>query len=399
MADDATKIVLDASQESAVAHAITAPMSIITGGAGSGKTTIIRQITERLEAAGETVYLCAFAGKAAARVREATDHEASTIHRLLKWNGERFTVGSLRDGTVIADEASMISSSLLAEIVRRSPRRLVLVGDEAQLPPVGSGQPFHDLIRMQPGLVSNLTTCYRSRQAVFKAASIIRRGEIPARVDRTSEETWEMRETGGARTTHECILGMVRAGEIDFRRDIILSPRNEDESNSAAAITPLNRDIVNIVNPRPAGERFLPGDRVINTKNNAELDIWNGTTGTVQAIDPGGRMHIVTDFPVRPNGGEPTTDVEIPRDFVSNFSLAYALTVHKSQGSQYRKVIFVVLSRDAYALLDRAMIYTGVTRAKAECLVIGELGAFTTAIRHQTKKHTAMQRIHQILGA
>jgi len=208
-----------------------------------------------------------------------------------------------------------------------------------------------------------------------------------------------MRNTGGPRETHAYILQMAKAGEFDFQQDIILSPRNDDETNGAAAIAPLNSDIVNIVNPHTDGERFRPGDRVINTKNNPDLDIWNGTTATVHSVDGSGRMHIRTDFPCRPNGEmEETHDVEVPRDWVKNFKLAYALTVHKSQGSQYRKVVFVVLSRDAFALLDRAMTYTAITRARQECLILGELSAFSNAIRRVTNRNTVMKLLAEIMG-
>ncbi|MFA6843777.1 MAG: ATP-dependent RecD-like DNA helicase, partial [Bacilli bacterium] len=165
------------------------------------------------------------------------------------------------------------------------------------------------------------------------------------------------------------------------------------------AIAPLNNDIVKIVNPHADGERFKVGDRVINTKNNAELDIWNGTTGTVQSIDGSGRMHITTDFPCRPNGEvDETCDVDVPRDWVKHFKHAYALTVHKSQGSQYRKVCFVVLGRDAFALLDRAMTYTAITRARKECLVLGELSAFSNAVRKITNRNTVMKLLAEIYG-
>jgi exodeoxyribonuclease V alpha subunit len=391
---------LDANQQIAIDRACSSErLSIITGGAGTGKTTIIRNIAEQLIRDGEDVSLAAFAGKAAARMREATGQDASTIHRLLSWNGDRFMAGDFRDQTIIIDEASMVNSALLAEIVRRKPKRLILVGDEAQLPPVGPGQPFHDIIGLMPELVHNLTTCYRATEAVYRAASLVREGKIPAQQDTTSQERWEMRNTGGPRETHAYILNMVKAGQFDFQQDIILSPRNDDDANGAAAIAPLNNDIVSIVNPHADGEKFKVGDRVINTKNNSELDIWNGTTATVQSIDGSGRMHITTDFPCRPNGEvDETCDVDVPRDWVKHFKHAYALTVHKSQGSQYRKVCFVVLGRDAFALLDRAMTYTAITRAKQECLVLGELSAFSNAVRKITNRNTVMKLLAEIYG-
>ena len=384
---------LDESQIRAVEAATSRRFSIINGGAGCGKTTIIRHITERLEGRGEQVAICAFAGKAAARIREATGHDASTIHRLLQWEGTRFLLHDLSAYAVIIDEASMVNSRLLAEIVRRKPRRLVLVGDEAQLPPVGAGQPFHDLIRLRPQVVSSLTTCHRASEAIFRAASLIRTGQQPCREERTSQEHWAMLPTGGPRETHKAILDMVRRGELDFAQDIILSPRNEDESSAASAVSALNRDIVQLVNPHPAGERLAAGDRVICGKNNAELDVWNGTTATVMAVDPSGRMQIRTDTEVVGQDGQRTNDVDVPADFARNFSHAYALTVHKSQGSQYRRVLVICLQRDSFALLSRSLLYTAVTRARRECLVMGELRTFADAITRVSGNSTVMQQL------
>ena len=389
-----TGITFDESQVQAIDRATSdRRLTVITGGAGCGKTTIIREITNRLEDHGENVILCAFAGKAAARMREATGHDAGTIHRMLQWNGSRFVCGSLKESTVVVDEASMVNSLLMAEIVSRQPRRLVLVGDEAQLPPVGVGQPFHDIIRECKPLVCNLTTCYRATEAIFKAATRIRQGLQPCMEERTPQEHWLMMGTGSPWDTHMAVLNMVRRGELDFQKDIILSPRNEDQTSDASAIAPLNRDILELVNPHDPGERFKAGDRVICTKNNSELDVWNGTTATVEAVDRSGRMQILTDTEVIAADGSRTRQVDIPADFSKNFKHAYALTVHKSQGSQYRKVVVLVLNRDQFALLNRALVYTAVTRAKSECIVMGCLRTFAHAVSQTTDCQTIFRRL------
>ena len=389
----------DESQLNAIDKAVEGKLTLITGGAGCGKTTIIKAIADQLDRHGEQVAIAAFAGKAAARIREATGYEASTIHRLLRWQGEQFALPDLNGVTVIIDEASMVDSKLMAEIMKRKPRRLVLVGDEAQLPPVGSGQPFHDLIRLKPNLVANLTTCYRATEAIFRAATLIRNGQQPVREETTAQEHWLMTYAAGDKEVDAAILSMVRCGDLDCEKDIILAPRNGDEATGSAAVAPLNAKIAEIVNPRQPGDpKIIPGDRVICTKNNPELDIWNGTTATVMAKDNSGRMQIRTDTEIIGKNGEKTRDCDVPADFSKNFQLAYALTVHKSQGSQYRKVIVIVLQRDAYALLSRPLIYTAVTRAKRECHVIGELRTFANAIMQQTNIQTILQqfaRIHQ----
>ena len=402
---DKSTIKLDASQQAAVDAACTRRFTIITGGAGTGKTTIIKTIANELKGRGEAVNLCAFAGKAAARLREATGHAASTIHRMLLYQGDRFALQHLHGRTVIMDESSMVNSDLLAEIIVREPSRLVLVGDDAQLAPVGAGQPFHDLIVLQSTAVRNLTTCYRATEAVYKAAAAVRGGQMPAKEDETESERWQMRHTGDARATHGAILEMVAAGELDFEQDIILSPRNDDQTNEAAAVRQLNADIVNLVNPRPTANgdqetRFLPGDRVICTKNDADKDIWNGTTGTVHSIDASGRMQVKLDYPCYPAGEtEPQTYMDIDRRQARDFELAYALSVHKSQGSQYRKVVFFTLQRDAFMLLNRSLAYTAITRTQRECIVLGEMPAFATAIQNVPTRTTVMQILSEEAAA
>lgn len=385
-----TPFKLDDSQMAAVQFALDHSFSIVNGGAGCGKTTLIQAICDSL---GSSVQLCAFAGKAAARLKEATGHDAGTIHRMLHYMGEQqgFTLKSLRGSTVILDEASMVSSDLMAEIIRRNPDRLVLVGDEAQLPPVGSGQPFHDLIALKPEIVKTLTTCYRNREAIFQSALSIRKGLTPPPNARSEQELWDVQGVTDPRQAHREILDCVRRGEIDFDTDIILCCRNgEKEGDAYCSVVGFNRDIKDIVNPdADGGYRISDGDRIINTKNCADLDVWNGTTGRCREFDTDGAMWVDLDFPK--SDGE--REVLIPKKQVKEWQLAYALTVHKSQGSQYRKVFFVVAKRDAMNLLSRPMVYTAVTRAKRECRVIGDPSSFSRAIGTVDHKMTVMQEL------
>jgi len=380
--DTVQDIVLDGNQCEAVEKAASSRFFIINGGAGTGKTTIISRLCGMLQNA----VLCSFTGKAAARIREATGILSQTIHRLLKWNGTKFMAGNLSDCNIVIDEASMLSSTLLAEIVRRCPRSLTLVGDEAQLPPVGEGQPFHDLVRAMPERVHTLTTCYRATGAICQAGQAIRNGFMPKNMD-SDGELFETKQTGDAEKTHQAILDIVRMGSIDFKEDVVLVPRNEGPFSSVGS---LNRAIRDIVNP---GEDipFRPEDRVMNLKNNSHLDIWNGTTGKVVSVMPSGRMIIETDLPVMDDEGKPKSEVVISPEEARNFTLAYAMTVHKAQGSQYRGVWMACLSRDSYTLLDNAMMYTAVTRARKSCHLIGEIRAIHAAIGNRTSKRTVMQ--------
>lgn len=382
---------LDATQMAAVQYALDHHFAIINGGAGCGKTSLVQAIIHSL---GSTdIELCAFAGKAAARLREATGHEAGTIHRMLGYKGEEvgFTRKSLEGVTVIVDEASMVHSELLGAIIKRAPARLILVGDEAQIPPVGSGQPFHDLIRLAPDSVRTLATCYRNREAVFAAANAIRQGGMPPAYAKSEAETWEMISKPDERAAHQFILDRVRNGEVDFDTDIILCCRNGEENDLACSVAGLNRDIKDLVNPNEDGScRLAPGDRVICTRNNAEKDVWNGTTGRVKSYDHCRAMWVALDFP-RADG---TRLVIVEKEEVKDWTLAYALTVHKSQGSQYRRVFFACARRDLATPLSRAMVYTAVTRTREACTVVGDLKTLRAAISKVEHKHTVMQEIY-----
>ena len=378
---------LDETQMGAVQFALDRKFAIINGGAGCGKTIIIKAICDSLKG---DIRLCAFAGKAAARLREATMHTASTIHRMLGWmgDGNGFAVKTLSGATVILDEASMVSSDLLAEIVKRNPERLVLVGDEAQLPPVGSGQPFHDLVHLLPDCVRTLTTCYRSREAVLSSALAIREGNVPPNYTKSYSEFYEFISLADARKAHDFILRQVNNGEIDFADDVILCCRNGDSAEEPLSVKSLNADIKALVNPGDG--KIDAGDRIICTVNSSDLDVWNGTTGRCACFDSSRAMWVELDFP----NADGETSVLIPKDKVKDWQLAYALTVHKSQGSQYGKVFFAVARRDSSTLLSRSMVYTAVTRAKKECHVIGDAWAFGTSSRDVRTKHTAMQEIY-----
>lgn len=394
----------DSTQEAAIARATTTPFSVVTGGAGTGKTTIIREIAARLEKSGEAVKLAAFAGKAAARIREACEHPASTIHRLLGYNGKAFLNPSLTDVSLIVDESSMIDSMLMAEIVRRSPRRLCLVGDPAQLPPVGRGQPFHDIIELCPDLVATLTTCYRATEAVFRAASDIRSGGRRPPLSATSDgERWTMINSGDAARTQAQILEWIEADIFDFDQDVILCARNGESDQDPCTVRGLNAAIVALISPRQEKQRFNVGDRVINVKNMPELDVWNGTTGRVHAIDIDGGIWVRTDVPVidwsktkDEKDASYTDHVLFAKDARKSLQLAYALTVHKAQGSQYRNVCMCCFSRDGWGLLDRSLLYTAVTRAKAACCVLGELAAVWAAIDKVNRKHTIIQQLAEV---
>lgn len=390
----------DATQIAAVRFAVSRRFAIINGGAGVGKTTVIKMIVRGLRKLFPQlqVSLCAPTGKAAARLKEASGIEATTIHVLLgSRGGDVFSAGPLEDCAVISDEASMIDSALLAEIMKRRPARLVLVGDQAQLTPVGHGQPFHDIIGLYPEMVRTLTKCYRNTEAVFQAATKIRTGNLPVRCAQSENERWCVVAAREAEEAQDVIRAWAKEGYLDFETDIVLCPKNGKRPEGggefpAGTVNALNEELLHLSRESRGldrGEKFQSGDRVINTVNTPEAQVWNGTTGTVQMVNDGGEVFVKLDVPVRGADGELKDSVKFTRDMVKNLQYAYALTIHKSQGSQYRKTVMVILARDGFQL-DRSLIYTGVTRTKQECLIVGDYNALARGIETTRKKDTVL---------
>ncbi len=395
------KFVPDETQIEAVKFAISHKGAVINGGAGVGKTTVIKMIVAGLNLAFPelTVHLCAPTGKAAARLKEASGIHATTIHVLLGAHGnDVFTAGTLDRAVVIVDESSMVDSALMAEILKRRPARLILVGDQAQLTPVGHGQPFHDIIETAPEIVRTLTKCYRNTEAVFHAATQIRNGNIPERSAESGNERWIVTAASKPEEVETLIRAWVINDYLDFSQDIVLCPKNgkrgEDDSFQPATVNSLNASLLAIDRKKRGQQteaKYLPGDRVINTVNTPEAQVWNGTTGTVHAVtDDGKELYIRLDIPVTGPDGEQKEIVHFDSDMVKNLRHAYALTVHKSQGSQYRKVIVVCLMRDSFQL-DRSLIYTGVTRTRKECVIVGDYNAMIKGIGNVRKKRTVLQ--------
>ena len=369
---------LDQSQSAAVESALQNRDCIINGGAGVGKTTIIKEIADALPRAE----IMASTGKAAARLKEATGHDACTIHRALLWDSVKMNRTADFRCPVIIDESSMIDAWLMANLLRFNPAPLILVGDAAQLPPVGKGQPFHDLINLRPDRVTTLTTCYRAQGAVHKAATAIRHGRAPERVDVSGGETWRMIETGEPGPTFQKLAGWIRDGHLDPATDIILAPMygtGEAEDGGIKAVNAMVKGILN-----PSVEPFAPGDRVIINKNFGPDDLWNGDLGTISEIDSRGFPYVNLD-----RGTETRLLNKKQR---AEMSLAYCLSVHKAQGSQMRRVFFVCFKRH-WHMLSRSLIYTAITRAREGVCVMGSLAAFFHGIQNVEAKRTVLQEL------
>ncbi len=372
---------LNIDQQKAIEKSTSLPFSIITGGAGVGKTTIIKEIAKQLP----TVALCCPTGKAAARLREVAEMPASTIHSMLGYMGSGFTCKSLEWQNIIIDESSMLDSWLLAEIIKRKPESLTLIGDNAQLPAVGKGQPFHDLISLCPDKATQLNICYRNSEAIYKAASAIRAGQQPENA-KSDSELFRMQNTGDVDKTIAYIIELIQAGEIDFEQDIVVCCKNEN-------VNAFNEAVMRAVNPHDENEKWKSGDRIICKKNFSKIDVWNGTTGTITDIDGAGRAWVKGDIPFySAELDEMVEQILWDKVVLRECQPAYALTVHKSQGSQYRKVFICIFNSDKFAL-SRALIYTAVTRAKHECHVLGHLGTFRNGINQVASKRTVLQEL------
>ncbi len=367
----------DASQESAIAAAVRSTDDVvITGGAGTGKSTCIKAIAEQLDG---RVEIMAPTGKAAARVKEATGYPAYTIHRCLQWDGTKVNRHGDFKVPLIIDESSMIDSEIMATVLRFNPPKLILVGDQAQLAPVGRGQPFHDIINLRPEIVQNLTHCWRAQGAVHKAAQAIRAGTAPLTVDTSGGETWRMVESGGSESTIAKLLQWVQAGHYDPKQDVILSPRYGD-GETDSGIFNINREVKKLLNP--SDEKWAVGDRVICNKNFGADDLWNGDLGFITDIDVSGQLWVQLDRDPSPR--------LMSKEQAKEFAHAYALSVHKSQGSQFRRV-FVLIQRAHWFQLTRSLIYTAITRAQKGVCVMGEMSAFYHGINNDEKKNTVMQ--------
>ncbi|MDB4403247.1 AAA family ATPase [bacterium] len=376
---------LDKSQQEAIAFACDPSRrnAIITGGAGTGKTTIIEALTDRIGSA----YVMAPTGKAAARLKEATGAPATTIHHVLKYDGARFNRQRDFRHPVIVDESSMVDSALLAAINRYNPPKLILVGDDAQLAPVGKGQPFHDLVALRPDLVHNLTHCHRASGAVHKAALAIRNGEAPSPDDKSGGESFKIMNTGGPESTATRLIDFIRQGFYDPTQDVILTCRNGKTENDDGGINHINYQIKQAVNPSLKGRLIDINDRVMIVKNFPQDDLWNGDMGTVTAIDHSGLLYVSLDR-------DPRNDRRLTKPQVKQTNLAYCLTVHKSQGSQFRRVFFL-LFMSSHHMLSRSLIYTGVTRAKnpGGVVIMGEPKAFYAGINKVYRKTTVIQKL------
>ena len=381
-------------QAEAVRQALQSKISILTGGPGTGKTTILRALVSILRAKKTKILLAAPTGRAARRMAESCSHFAQTVHRLLKFDPSQggFTMNEQNPLTcdfVIMDEASMLDLRLAAALIRSIPPRahLLLVGDADQLPSVGSGNVLKDLIQCELFQVTRLAVTFRQAEnsgIVGLAHGILAgKGSPPPPVDSLSEinpqhDVHFIR----AVTPEECVTAVTRLSKDILPRKFSIDPKNDLQilaplHRGIGGIGNLNDQLRDALNPNGATQvmgamLFREGDKVIQTRNNYDKDVFNGDMGIIEAVDTlSGKVDI--DFEGK--------KVSYQRMEITDLQPAYAISVHKSQGSEYPVVIFPLLKQH-FMMLQRNLVYTGLTRAKKKVVFVGDPAAYAMAIRN-----------------
>jgi len=377
-------------QAEAVSLAVSNKILVITGGPGTGKTTIIRAIISIFQALGARVLLAAPTGRAAKRMQEASGHEARTIHRLLEFSPgkggfQRNQDFPLDADAVIVDEASMIDTLLMNSLVRAVPLSavLILVGDTNQLPPVGPGNVLRDIIDSGRFGVVTLTEIFRqSRESrIVVNAHRINRGEFPdlSPPDSGRPSDFYFIQEEDPETAVQTILKLCkvriprRFGYHPIRDIQVLTPMYRGLVGAAN----LNAELQNLLNPGKDGvvrghRMFRTGDKVMQVVNNYQKEVFNGDIGRITAVHLE-QQQLKVDFDGRA--------VSYEFSELDELVLAYAVSVHKAQGSEYPVVIMPVMTQH-YVLLQRNLVYTGVTRGRNLVVLVGTKKALAIAIRN-----------------
>lgn len=373
-------------QREAVSQSLQSGMLVITGGPGTGKTTVVQAIIRLAEQEGLRIVLCAPTGRAAKRLAETTERKAKTIHRLLVPEGfaggrqvfEYNETKQLPADLVIVDEVSMLDMEMLYHLLQAlSPRcRCILVGDADQLPSVGAGAVLHDIIQSEILPVVRLQTIFRQKEGgrIVTNAHLINGGRLPVVNEDEEFRFVEIeREEQGADVI--CRLYAAETAEAGDKFAVqVLSPMYKNP----CGVDNLNAVIQSAVNGPQKGKgehkagkmTFRTGDKVMQKQNNYDKGVFNGDIGEIFAVQD----DIVY---VR----YPEQDVKYEGQEIDEITLAYAITVHKSQGSEYHTVIMTLVNSHGI-MLQRNLLYTAVTRAKGKVILVGTKAALRTAVQN-----------------
>ena len=392
---------LASSQAEAIRTALTSKVMVITGGPGTGKTTIINALLKIVSKRRLRTLLAAPTGRAAKRMQETSGHTAKTIHRLLEYsmqnNGfQKNEDNPLECDLLIIDEASMIDTILMHHLLKAVPRgaALVLVGDVNQLPSVGAGNVLNDIIASEAFPVATLTEIFRQAQEskIIMNAHAINSGvspnlESPAAYDASNDFYFIEQEDPEkvVDVIHELVIERIpKRFNLDPLKDIqVLTPMHKGIVGAAN----LNRSLQTALTPDNTGisrgnVTYRVGDKIMQIKNNYDKLVFNGDIGRVIGIAPVDHQVIID-----------IDGQEIPYDFseLDEIVLAYAISVHKSQGSEYPAVVMPILTQH-YMLLQRNLIYTAVTRGRRLVVLIGTRKALAIGINNNKtqKRYTRL---------
>lgn len=409
-------ITYDDSQESAILSAIQSHVFLLTGGPGTGKTTIINGIVNLYAKLHELsldinqykdqpfpILLAAPTGRAAKRMSETTGLPASTIHRLLgltgRENNDDVSAKDLEGSLLIVDEMSMVDIFLFRTLLRAIPdsMQVVLVGDKDQLPSVGPGQVFFDLLSSRRVKAMELNTIYRQDDdsSIIPLAHDIKMGRLPADFTQNkADRSFIACNAYQMPSVIEQIIGKAKERGFSAEDVQVLAPMYR----GPAGITHLNTIIQEIMNPLTdtrkkevefRNEKFRIGDKVLHLVNSPENNVFNGDIGSIVGITFA-KAKSNTDKVDKLTVAFDQTEVTYPRNEWDKLTLAYCTSIHKAQGSQFKMVILPMVMQFS-RMLQRNLLYTAVTRAKSTLILLGEQSAFEQSVKHQSvNRNTAL---------